>query len=79
MSFQFGAAGKELELNDENQANHCTAQTFYQIDNRSRCAAGGQLIVGVDDAMTISYGVKMYLQRVLTIFEIVRDRSALGR
>jgi hypothetical protein len=71
--------GKEFEFDDKYKANNDTTELLDEIDNCAGGAAGGEEVVGDNDAMAVADSVAMDLKGVLTIFQIVRNRRALSR
>src|ERR1051325_1979216 len=79
VSFEALATRKEFKLDDEDQSGDRAAQILDQIDDGARRAASGEQVVGDQDAMALSDGVAVNLQRVLPVLKIVRDGGALCR
>src|SRR5258705_11566625 len=70
---------QEFQLHQEDEADNFSTQLLDEIDNSARRAACRQQIIGNDHTMPSTYSIAVYFECVLTIFEIVGDRRALGR
>src|ERR1043166_17895 len=76
---EFLTSGEKFQFDYEHQSNNLASQSFHQIANGSRGAARRQQVVRDDHSVAISDGVAMYLESVLTVLEVVRNRSAFSR
>src|SRR5712664_3861811 len=64
-------ARQEFEFDYKHQSGDSSAEFLDKIADSLRSAAGRQQVVCDENSMTITYGVAMNLERVLSILEVI--------
>src|SRR5690606_23649301 len=73
------AAAEEIQLHHEPQSRHIAADSLDQVHNGTSGSARCQQVIDDQHAMPLSDRIFVHLQRVLSIFEVIRYRNAFRR
>jgi hypothetical protein len=76
---QLVPAAEKVQFYYKQKGCDLAADAFDEVGDGSGGAAGGQQVVDDEHAVTVTNGVLMHLERVLAVFEVVRDRDLCRR
>src|SRR5258708_10800993 len=75
---KFSPPAKKIKSDAKKHPGDCAADTFDETNDGACCPASGQQIIDDQNTMAGPDGGLVHFERVLAVFEIVRDRDFFG-